>query len=184
MAEWKPKDYTPYFLTDKPRHTAAEIATEYSRMRKLMLARADELQKIGESARATYIRKSVPTLADLRNTPITVNNKTGETRARTKEEQNRLIAKTLANTNALREQRSYSVKGLKEIQSHIKEETGEVVPLGEVLGFADYMKSWRLSAFSAMIVPSSEAAELHPNEYQEIGGSFSDFWTLYKETQS
>ena len=183
MAEWTPKDYTPYFLEQKPTHTPDEISKEYSRMRKLMLSRADELQKVGESARADYIRKSVPTLSELRNTPITVNKKTGETRARTKEEQEKFIAKTLANTNAMREQKSYSVRGLKEIQSHIKEETGEIVPLGEVLGFSDYMKSWRLSAFSSMIVPSSEAAELHPNEYQEIGGTFSDFYTLYKQME-
>ena len=63
----------------------------------------------------------------------------------------------------------------------IQDETGEIVPLGEVLSFNEYMESWRLSAFSKLIVPSGDAAGMYGEEYQDIGGTFSDFYTVYKQ---
>ena len=78
-------------------------------------------------------------------------------------------------------QKSYSIKGLKDLQKMIESESGEIVPLGDVLPFSQYMQSWRLSAFSSLIVPSGEAAGLYGEEYQEIGGTFSDFYALYQQ---
>ena len=90
------------------------------------------------------------------------------------------VAKRLAQGRALYNQQSYSLSGIKRLQKMISEETGEIVPLGDVLPFSEYMQSWRLSAFSKMIVPSGEASSLYGEEYQDIGGTFSDFYTLYK----
>lgn len=86
----------------------------------------------------------------------------------------------LSEARAIEMERGYSLKGIKEIQQTINKETGELVPLGEVLSFREYMKSWRTSAFYKTIVGSGEAAGYHSDEYQDIGGSFTDFYTLYK----
>lgn len=164
---WTPKDYTQFFLIDEPVHTEAEIRREYSRIRDIEMKRANRLEKIGMTAQADYIRKIMPRLSEIKTSVE--------------------VSKRLAQGATLYKgasSKAYSITGIKELQKHIKAETGEVVPLGEVLGFNEYMKSWRLSAFSALIVPSAEAASLHPEEYQEIGGSFSNFYTLYKEMES
>lgn len=161
MTEWTPKDYTPFFLLDEPTHTPQEIRAEYSRQRSLIMKQADRLDDIGYGPQADYLRKAMPKLSELANS----------------EE----VAKTLAKGKSLSEQKSYSVKGIREIQKHLQDETGEFIPLGDVLGFNDYMKSWRLSAFSSMIVPSGEASDLYGEEYQDVGGSFSDFYTLYQQ---
>lgn len=158
---WSPKDYTPYFLEDEPTHSPAEIRAEYSRQRKLTMEQANRLEDAGYGAQADYLRKSMPKLSEIKSQSD--------------------VNKHLAQGRALQQSKAYSVKGIKEIQRHIKDDTGEIVPLGDVLGFNDYMKSWRLSAFSALIVPSGEAATLYPEEYQEIGGSFANFYTLYQE---
>ena len=177
---WTPKDYTKMFLYDEPTHTEAEIRAEYSRMRDVAYKRAANLSNIGYSAQADYLKEIFPTFSEMENirNRIIEENKTLPAKKQKKVPTTRDFV--YRGSGVLRD-KAYSVKGIKDIQRHIKDETGEVVPLGDVLGFNDYMKSWRLSAFSALIVPSGEAATLYPEEYQEIGGSFANFYTLYQE---
>lgn len=159
---WTPKDYTPFFLFDEPTHTPKEIRAEYTRQRDIAMKRAKRLERAGLSAQAEYLRETMPKLAELGKDEVQ-------------------IAKRLAQGRALYNQKSYSLKGIKELQKLIEDETGELVPLGEVLSFNEYMESWRLSAFSKALVPSGEASSLYGGEYQDVGGSFSDFYTLYQQ---
>lgn len=158
--KWSPKDYTQFFLYDEPTHTETEIRKEYSRIRSNLVKRAKTLDKYGYRERANYLLASMPPLAVVESLD---------------EIKNRLVqGKNLSDTKA------YSIAGMKQLQIRYEEETGERIPLGEVLEFDDYMKSWRLSAFSHMILDSDRARELYNDEYQEIGGSFADFYTAYK----
>lgn len=160
MAGWTPKDYTQFFLIDEPVHTQREIRAEYSRLRDIAVKRAARLEKAGIIPQAQYLREAFPKLAEIPASDV---------------------ANYLARGKTLLDERSYSLQGIKELQKLINQETGEIVPIGSVLSFNEYMKSWRLSAFSSLIVPSTEAAEMHGEEYQDIGGSFSDFYTLYQQ---
>lgn len=159
---WTPKDYTPFYLMDEPTHTVKEIRAEYSRLRDITMKRANRLEAAGLGNVAKYMRESMPKLCDIKDTTE--------------------FTKRLAQGKRNLDTKAYSVKGVKQLQKRFNDETGEFVPLGDVLPFAEYMQSWRLSAFSSMIVPSNEAAELYPEEYQEIGGSFADFYTLYQQS--
>lgn len=161
MAGWTPKDYTPFFLFDEPTHTPKEIRAEYTRQRDIAMKRANRLEAAGLSAQAEYLRETMPKLAELGKDNV-------------------LVAKRLAQGRALYNQQSYSLKGIKQLQKMIESETGEIVPIGDVLPFNEYMQSWRLSAFSKLLVPSGDASSLYGEEYQDIGGSFSDFYTLYQ----
>ena len=158
---WTPKDYTPFYLMDEPTHTIKEVRAEYSRLRDITMRRADRLEAAGLGNFADYLRQSMPKLSSMK-------------------EQSE-VTKRLAQGKRNLDTKAYSLKGVKQLQKRFNDETGEFVPLGDVLPFAEYMQSWRLSAFSSMIVPSNEAAELYPEEYQEIGGSFADFYTLYQQ---
>lgn len=161
-AQWTPKDYTPFFLIDEPTHSPKEIRAEYTRQRDLMMKRAKRMEEVGLSAQAAYIRKTLPKLSE-------IGKDTTE------------VAKRLSQGRSLYTQKAYSLSGIKTIQKMIEDESGEIVPLGEVLSFNEYMESWRLSAFSSMIVPSGEASVLFGEEYQDVGGTFSDFYTLYQQ---
>ena len=158
--KWSPNDYTQFFLIDEPTHTDSEVRKEYSRLRSVLRKRALALEEYGYKERANFLLASMPTLSNVQDMD---------------EVKNRLAyGKTLADTKA------YSVKGMKELQLRYEEETGEAIPLGEVLEFDDYMKSWRLSAFSHMILSSDRARELYNDEYQDFGGSFADFYTAFR----
>ena len=161
MAGWTPKDYTPFFLFDEPTHTPKEIRAEYTRQRDIAMKRANRLEAAGLSAQSEYLRETMPKLAELGKDNVAV-------------------AKRLAQGRALYNQQSYSLKGIRQLQKMIESETGEIVPIGDVLPFNEYMQSWRLSAFSKLLVPSGDASSLYGEEYQDIGGSFSDFYTLYQ----
>lgn len=161
MANWTPKDYTQFYLIDEPTHTKEEIRAEYSRMRSALYKQAERLEGIGYGTQADFIRKSMPKLSDIKNP----------------EE----VSKRLAQGRTIQTSKAYSVSGIKQLQKMIEDETGELVPLGDVLSFNEYMKSWRLSAFSSLVVPSGQASELYSEEYQEVGGSFADFYTLYQQ---
>lgn len=161
MAGWTPKDYTPFFLFDEPTHTPKEIRAEYTRQRDIVMKRANRLEAAGLKAQAEYLRETMPKLAEMGKDNVAV-------------------AKRLAQGRALYNQQSYSLKGIKQLQKMIESETGEIVPIGDVLPFNEYMQSWRLSAFSKLLMPSGDASSLYGEEYQDIGGSFSDFYTLYQ----
>lgn len=158
---WTPKDYTPFYLIDEPTHTEREIRAEYTRLRDIAVKRAARLEKAGLKSQAAFIRESAPKLRDIKS----------------KQE----ISNRLSQLNRNIQTKAYSLKGIKELQKQFNDETGDFVPLGDVLPFAEYMQSWRLSAFSSTFVPSGEAAELYAEEYQETGGNFADFYTLYKQ---
>lgn len=157
---WTPKDYTPFFLIDVPVHTEKEIRAEYTRLRDITQKRAARLEKAGLKSQAAFLRETMPKLKDIKSS--------------------REVAKRLAQGNANIQTKAYSLKGLKELQKALNDETGEFVPLGDVLPFNEYMQSWRMSAFSKTLVPSGTATELYSEDYQEIGGSFADFYALYK----
>lgn len=158
--DWTPKDYTQFFLMDEPTHTIEEIRAEYSRQREIAMKRAAGLEKIGALPQAEHLRTMFPKLSAIPEGKVSSHLATGK---------------------SLLDDRAYSVKGIRQLQKAIRDETGELIPIGDVLPFNEYMKSWRLSAFSKLIVPSGEASDLYGEEYQEIGGSFSDFYTLYQQ---
>lgn len=160
MNDWTPKDYTDFFLLDEPTHTPEEIRAEYRKQRNIALKRSKRLADIGALPQAEFLRTMFPKLSAIPEDKV---------------------GRYLSKGKSLLNDRAYSVKGLKELQKMINRETGEVIPLGDVLPFNEYMRSWRLSAFSKLIVPSDEAASLYGEEYQEIGGSFSDFYALYQQ---
>ena len=160
MAYWAEKDYTPFFLFDEPVHTMREVRREYSRTRDIISKRALRLEQAGFSEQARYLRETMPRLSELKTES---------------EIKNRLVQ-----GHHLLSERAYSIKGIKELQKIWENITGQNIALGETLEFDEYMKSWRLSAFSNLLVPSGTAAELHKGEYHEIGGSFSDFYTIFK----
>lgn len=162
-AQWTPKDYTPFFLLQEPTHSPKEIREEYTRTRDIMMKRAKRLEEAGFTAQAAYIRKMMPRLSEIGEDNTEVANRLS------------LVRRSLYSA------RAYSLSGIKSLQKMINEETGEIVPLGEVLNFNEYMQSWRLSAFSSAIVPSDEAASLYEEDYQDVGGTFSDFYTLFKQ---
>lgn len=167
---WSPKDYTPFFLFDEPTHTTREIRAEYTRLRDIAMKRANRFEKAGLQAQADYLREMFPKLSE-----IDVQVGKGKRKAP-------VPANYLARGKAILEQASGSLAGVRAIQKSIFDETGEIVPLGEVLPFNEYMRSWRLSAFSKLMVPSQEAADLYKtDDYQELGGSFGDFYSLFLE---
>lgn len=158
---WTPKDYTPDFLINKQTHTPSEIRKEYTRLRDITVKRAARLEKAGLKREAQYLRTFAPKLSEI------------------KEE--RQVSMFLSYMKSNIDTRTYSLKGLRELQKYFSEETGEPIKLGDVLPFADYMKSWRLSAYSNTLVMSDMAVKLYPEEYQDVGGNFADFYTLYKK---
>ena len=189
--KWEPADYTPFFLLQEPRHTEAEIRREYTRMRDMMMKRAKRLEEMKLKTQAAYIREQLPKLKEMRAQheaqPARVStgkrNKKGQIiyREVSWKEQ---VARSLAGARSLEISPAYSVAGVKEIQRTQREELGEDVPIEDVLPFAAYMKSWRLSAFSKTMVGSGEAQDLYNSEYQEegsrqAGNDFASFYTLY-----
>lgn len=157
---WQEKDYTYYFIYDEPQHTYEEVKAEYSRIRKLIMARAYRLEAAGLGNVADFLRQNTPSLRE-----IGTNKKK--------------LAGALSHAHRNLSERQYSLKGIREFQSRFHEESGERIPIGEVLPFSAYMQSWRLSIYKYE-VGSPQATELYPYEYQEIGGSFTDFYTVYK----
>ena len=162
MAGWEPKDYTPFFLyqNENPVHTPKEVRAEYTRQRDIMMKRANRLEAAGLSAQASFIREMLPKLSE-------IGKDFSQVERRVK------LGRELYN------ERGYSIRGIKQLQQAIQDETGEFVPLGDVLPFDEFMRSWRLSAFK-QVITSDLATELYGGEYQEVGGTFSDFYTIYQ----
>lgn len=161
MAEWSAKDYTPYFLFDEPVHTPKEIRKEYSRIRDIIVKRAKRLAKSGIPEFETlsqYLLKSVPKVKEIEN-----------------EFQQ---AMRLAQAKKLLDEPTYSLAGIKKLQETIETETGVTIPLKDVLEFNEYMKSWRTGAYR-WIVDTNTAVKLYYSEYQNYGGTFDNFYTLF-----
>lgn len=181
---WSPKDYTPFFLTDEPTHTIKEIRAEYSRQRDIAVKRAARFENLGLSEEANYLRNMFPTLKEMQAVidRTTEENKKLPARKRKKVP---TVQDYLARGKATLNERSSSISGMRKIQGSILQISGEVVPLGEILEFDDFMKSWRLSAYSKTLVPSEGAVQiLESEDYQALGGSFSTFYSLFREGAS
>lgn len=185
--KWEPADYTSFYLLEEPRHTEAEIRREYTRMRDIAMKRAHRLEQAGLKTQADYIRKTLPTLKELKGqhaeAPTRIysgkRDKQGHPISRELSWQEE-VAKRLVESRNINQEKAYSVKGIRELQKSIEKDTGEIIPLGDVLPFNQYMQSWRTSAFFKTLVGSAEAAGYYPDEYQNIGGSFASFYGLYK----
>lgn len=158
MAGWTEKDYTPFYLMEEPVHSIREIRAEYSRQRDVIMKRANRLESAGLEAQANYLRGLMPKLGTIQT--------------------NEEVAARLAEGYAQKGTMEYSLKGLKKLQKYWEQQTGEEVPLGEVLDFNEYMKSWRLSAFSDSYVISGDAAAMYAGDYQDVGGTFSEFYSI------
>ena len=159
MAGWSAKDYTPFYLMDEPLHSIKEIRAEYSRQRDIVVKRANRLESAGLGAQADYLRSLMPKLKDIQ----------------TNEE---VAARLAEGHHVMVDKLEYSLKGLKQLQKYFEEQTGEEVPLGDVLDFNEYMKSWRESAFSSGYVVSGDAVALYGGDYQDVGGTFSEFYSI------
>lgn len=159
---WTPKDYTPFMLLEEKTHTDREIRAEYTRIRDIMMKRANRLEKAGLGTQATYIRQMMPKLKELGK----------DTTA---------VAQRLSQGHQLMQDRAYNLQGIKEIQKRVSDLIGDEISLGDVLPFDQFMRSWRMSAFKG-IVPSEDAAYMHDlDDYQDLGGTFSDFYSLFLE---
>lgn len=158
MAYWSAKDYTPFYLMEEPVHSIKEIRAEYSRQRDIVMKRAYRMEAAGLEAQAAYLRGLMPKLANIQT--------------------NEEVAARLAEGHAQAGKVEYSIKGLRQLQKYFEEQTGEEVPLGDVLDFNEYMKSWRLSAFSDSYVISGDAAAMYAGDYQDVGGTFSEFYSI------
>lgn len=158
MAGWTEKDYTPFYLMEEPAHSIREIRAEYSRQRDVVMKRANRLESAGLEAQANYLRGMMPKLGTIQT--------------------NEEVAARLSQAHAQAGKMEYSLKGLKQLKKYWEDQTGDEIPLGDVLDFNEYMKSWRESAFSDSYVISSEAASLYGGEYQDVGGTFSEFYSI------
>ena len=163
MAGWEPKDYTPFFLyqNENPVHTPAEVRAEYTRQRDIAMKRASRLESKGMIAQASYLREMLPKLSEIGK------------------DFSQVERRVKLGRELLYKEQGYSLQGIKRLQQAIESETGEVIPIGDVLPFDEFMRSWRLSAFK-QVITSDLATELYGGEYQEIGGTFSDFYTIYQ----
>ena len=56
--EWKPADYTPFYLQDFPTHTEKEIRAEYTRIRDIVQKRAKRLEAGSLEGPAAFLRKA------------------------------------------------------------------------------------------------------------------------------
>ena len=181
MANWTPKDYTPFFLFDEPTHTEREIRAEYTRLRDISHKRAMRLEKAGLTAQAEYLREMFPTLKDMTSLIQKIVEENKRLPAK-KQKKVPSVGDFLARGKGILDQAATSLAGIRQIQRSIFSETGELVPLGKVYEFDQYMRSWRLSAYSKLMVASSDAVDLYKSEdYQEIGGSFPEFYALFLE---
>ena len=162
MAGWTPKDYTPFFLYEEPTHTEKEIRAEYSRLRDILVKRAKRLRKAGFENRARYIEKHTPKLSSFKGL-------VGEMAG---------ITNYLAEMHYIYESDAYNLTGINRLQKEIYEATGYKIPVSDILDFDDYMKSYRLSKYR-FIVDTNKAVRLYYTEYQEIGGTFTNFYEIF-----
>ena len=143
---------------EEPTHSIKEIRAEYTRQRDILMKRANRMEAAGLAPQASYLRQLMPPLSTLQT--------------------NEDIAIRLNEGKKQGEKVEYSLKGLRKLQKYFEQQTGDEVPLGEVLNFNEYMKSWRLSAFSDSYVISGDAAAMWAGDYQDVGGTFSEFYSI------
>lgn len=183
---WKPADYTPFYLLDFPTHTEKEIRAEYTRLRDIVQKRAKRLEKQGLEGPAEFLRTTMPKLADVKARVAAANEQIAKSNEWRAARGKRLlpemtvksfISNAVAAGHAALTNEALSLTGIEQIRKRVMEETGEDVDLGDVLSFNDFMASWRTSAYSALVA-ASDAKTMYQEDYQEVGGSFTDFYEL------
>jgi hypothetical protein len=183
---WKPADYTPFYLLDFPTHTEKEIRAEYTRLRDIVQKRAKRLEAAGLEGPAEFLRTTMPKLADVKSRVAAANEqiaKSNEWRAargkRLLQEMTvkSFISNAVAAGHAALTNEALSLTGIEQIRKRVMDETGEEIELKDVLKFNDFMKSWRTSAYSALVA-ASDAKAMYQEDYQEVGGTFTDFYEL------
>lgn len=183
---WKPADYTPFYLLDFPTHTEKEIRAEYTRIRDIVQKRAKRLEAAGLEGPAEFLRRTMPKLSEVKDVVEQANeqvDKSNEWRAaRGKKLLPRMTMKSFIHNavsagHAALTNEALSLTGIEQIRKRVMEETREDVDLGDVLSFNDFMASWRTSAYSALVA-ASDAKAMYQEDYQEVGGTFTDFYEL------
>ena len=157
---WEAADYSPHWLINDPQHTTKEIRKEYSRLRDIAMKRANRLEGIAP-AQAEKLRREFPKLSELEN--------------------EKQVAMHLSSGHAFLENQLSSKSAILAEKQRVSKAAGEDVPVEAILDFNEYMKSWRTGAFNPEVLPS-DAADLHRiGVYQNYGGTFDNFWKLYKK---
>lgn len=183
---WKPADYTPFYLLDFPTHTDKEIRAEYTRLRDIVQKRAKRLEKQGLEGPAEFLRTTMPKLSDVKARVEAANEKIAKSNEWRAARGKRLlpemtvksfIRNAVAAGHAALTNEALSLTGIEQIRKRVMDETGEEIELKDVLKFNDFMKSWRTSAYSALVA-ASDAKAMYQEDYQEVGGTFTDFYEL------
>lgn len=183
---WKPSDYTPFYLLDFPTHTEKEIRAEYTRIRDIVQKRARRLEKVGLEGPAEFLWTTMPKLADVKARVAEANEKIAKSNEWRAARGKRLlpemtvksfISNAVAAGHAALTNEALSLTGIEQIRKRVMDETGEGIELKNVLKFNDFMKSWRTSAYSALVA-ASDAKAMYQEDYQEVGGTFTDFYEL------
>lgn len=183
---WKPADYTPFYLLDYPTHSEKEIRAEYTRIRDIVQKRAKRLEKAGLEGAAEFLRTTMPKLSDVQDRVAQANEriaKSNEWRAargkRVLPEMTvrSFIRNAVSAGHAALTNEALSLTGIEQIRKRVMDETGESVDIKDVLKFNDFMQSWRTSAYSALVA-ASDAKAMYQEDYQEVGGTFTDFYEL------
>ena len=183
---WKPADYTPFYLLDFPTHTEKEIRAEYTRLRDIVQKRAKRLEAAGLEGPAEFLRTTMPKLSEVKARVAAANEQIAKSNEWRAARGKRLlpemtvksfISNAVAAGHAALTNEALSLTGIEQIRKRVMEETGEEIELKDVLTFNDFMKSWRTSAYSALVA-ASDAKAMYQEDYQEVGGSFTDFYEL------
>ena len=183
---WKPADYTPFYLLDFPTHTEKEIRAEYTRLRDIVQKRAKRLERVGLEGPAEFLRTTMPKLADVKARVAAANEQIAKSNEWRAARGKRLlpemtlksfISNAVAAGHAALTNEALSLTGIEQIRKRVMDETGEEIELKDVLKFNDFMKSWRTSAYSALVA-ASDAKAMYQEDYQEVGGTFTDFYEL------
>lgn len=174
--KWREADYTPFFLLEETTHTEAEVRAEYSRLRDIAVKRAKRLESYGEKfkVQASFLKEHALPLKEVTSVEPRTVGLGKSARQFTSEEELRM---RLGELKELLGERSYQLSGIQSLRRMYQDKTGKIIPLGQTLLFNDFMASWRTSAFSATVAASDAKAVF--DEYQEYGGTFADFWTVY-----
>lgn len=162
---WSPADYTPYFVITKPRHTDKELRAEYTRMRDIAHKRSIRLEKAGYTEEAAYIRARMPKIKEMKGGM---------------EELKQRMANNAYSIVFGSQSLELSMKGIKTLERTLVRGLFEgELETDEVLDFHHYMQSWRTSVFSVSVT-SDKAQQLYSTDYQDYGGSFDNFYRLYR----
>lgn len=183
---WAPADYTPFYLLDYPTHSEREIRAEYTRLRDIVQKRAKRLEQAGLEGAADFLRTTMPKLSEVRERVAQANERIGKSNEWRSARGKRMlpamtvqsfIRNAVSAGHAALTNEALSLTGIEQIRKRVMDETGKSVDRKDVLTFNDFMQSWRTSAYSALVA-ASDAKSMYQDDYQEVGGTFTDFYEL------